>query len=134
MHRWHLSFLLFRPGDPNPTTFTLPSCRFHYLSLSNPGQPHQKHYPVAGFYLYFSRCSRYLPPRMPRMIVLLVELAGIEPASRNPLLQRNYNHTKAHKSGFEPCSSLVDLRFPQCCPVRFSMEGASPFWLSNTVC
>ena len=40
-HRWHLSFLLFRPGDPNPTAVALPSCRLHYLTLSSLNRAHK---------------------------------------------------------------------------------------------
>ncbi len=83
MHHWHLSFLLFRPGVPNPTAVALPSCRLHYLTLSKPGQPHQKHTALTEVTRTTARS---------RFSMLLVELVGIEPTSNMPSIRRDYNH------------------------------------------
>ena len=55
-------------------------------------QAHHKHYLVAGFYLYRSRCSRYLPPRGAKVDSACGGPGGIRTPVQDTVLFASYNH------------------------------------------
>ena len=79
--RLHLRFLRLRPGNPNPTASALPSCPLCYsLPCRNHGRPIIKGLWQKLLKLHLRQITILLIhcPYYP----LMVDLAGVEPASR----------------------------------------------------
>ena len=74
VRRLHLRFLLLRPGNPNPNGFYITVLSTSILfALSKPWQAHQKH---------TTYCNNGATGGVPGNSMLMVDLAGVEPASR----------------------------------------------------